>query len=241
MRVDGVVVVEPSGQLVDHGSGVGLFGDADVIPLHGAHERLGHAVGLWAFDRGCARPEVDLAGKAAGFSGGVAAAIVGQPFDSGRQAVHAAEAVLDGGDHEVAHVLGGYAGSGSNEAHCLAIAAVEREGDPHLLAVVAADLEAVGAPAGVAGIDRDAPIVATLVTLAAMALEQQAMHLHHPVDALGIGRRWPAIARLPPQERMDPAVAIGRQIGDQALDTRDELFLGQWRSAAAACRSLASG
>ena len=73
MRVDGVVVVEPVGQLVDHGSGVGLFGDADVASLHGAHERLGHAVGLRAFDGGCARPEVDLAGEAAGFSGGVAA------------------------------------------------------------------------------------------------------------------------------------------------------------------------
>lgn len=149
--------------------------------------------------------------------------------------------MLDGGCHEVAHALGGYAGSGINEAHCLAIAAVEGEGDPHLLAVVAADLEAVGAPAGVAGIDRDPPVVAALVTLSAMTLEQQAMHLHHPVDALGIGRRWPAIARLPPQERVDPAVAIGGQIGDQGLDTRDELLLGQRRSAAAACSGLASG
>ena len=67
------------------------------------------------------------------------------------------------------------------------------------------------------------------------------MHLHHPVDPLGIGRRRSAIACLPPQERMDPAVAIGRQFGDQSLDTRDEIFLGQRRSAAAARRGLAPG
>ncbi len=128
MRVDGVVVVEPAWQLADHGSGVGLFGDANVVPLHGAHERFGHAVGLRAFDGCCAAPEVDLAGEAASLLGGVAAAVICQPFDGGRQAVHAAEAVLDGGGHEIAHVLGGYASSGGNKAHRLAIAAVEREG-----------------------------------------------------------------------------------------------------------------
>lgn len=189
MRVDGVVVVEPAWQLVDHGSGVGLFGDADVVSLHGAHEGFGHAVGLRAFDGRCPGLEVDFACEAARFPGGIATAIVGKPFDGGRQPVHAAEAVLDGGGHEIAHILGRYSGGGGNEAHCLAIAAVEGEGDAHLFAVVAADLKPVGAPTGVAGIDRDAAVMATLVSLAAMSLEQQAMDLHHPVDPLGIGRR----------------------------------------------------
>lgn len=42
--MDGVVVVEPAGQLADHGSGVTLFGDADVVSLHGPHERLSHSM-----------------------------------------------------------------------------------------------------------------------------------------------------------------------------------------------------
>lgn len=146
-------MVEPAGQLVDHDSGVGLFGDADLIALHGAHERFGHAVGLRAFDGGCARPEVDIAGEATGLSDTVAATVIRQPLDGRRQPVHAGEAVLDGGGHEVAHVLGGYAGSGGNEAHRRAIATVEGEGDPHVLVIVAADLDAIGAPAGVAAID----------------------------------------------------------------------------------------
>jgi len=44
MRMDGVVVLEPAGQLVEDCSGVGLVGDADVVALHGPHERFGHAV-----------------------------------------------------------------------------------------------------------------------------------------------------------------------------------------------------
>jgi hypothetical protein len=85
MRMDGIVVVEPGRQLADDRSGIGLFGDADVISLHGAHERLGHAVGLRAFNGGCAGFEVDLAGEATRLPGGVAAAVISQPFDGCRQ------------------------------------------------------------------------------------------------------------------------------------------------------------
>lgn len=78
---------------------------------------------------------------------------------------------------------------------------------------------------------RDAPVVAPLVTLAAMALEQQATHLHHPVDVLGIVGWWPTIARLPPRAGADAGLAIGRQLGEQKLDTRDDFFFGKKSSA----------
>lgn len=116
-----------------------------------------------------------------------------------------------------------------------------REGDAHLLATVAAVLEAVRKPAGVAGIDRDAPVVAKLVGIAALPLEQQAIDLDDPVDALRVGRRWPTIACQPPQKRIDLAIPTGRQFGDQSLYTRDESFLGQRRLTAAVYRSFASG
>lgn len=57
------------------------------------------------------------------------------------------------------------------------------------------------------------------------------MHLHHPMDTLGMVRRWPTIARLPPRERVDAALAIGRQLGEQKLDTRDGFLLGKKSSA----------
>lgn len=45
MRVEGVVVVEPAGQLSDVPSGVGLLGDGDLVALHGAHEPVFN--GFW--------------------------------------------------------------------------------------------------------------------------------------------------------------------------------------------------
>src|SRR5215470_7547036 len=59
--------------------------------------------------------------------------------------------------------------------------------NPHPLAIVAADLEAIGAPASIALIDRDAAVMPPFDT-ASMAIEQRAMGLHHPVDPLVIGR-----------------------------------------------------
>src|SRR5262249_55806499 len=61
------------------------------------------------------------------------------------------------------------------------VTAVEREGDPHSLAIVAADLEAIGTPAPITFIDRDAAVMPALGTTG-MAIEQKAMDLHHPVS-----------------------------------------------------------
>ena len=80
--------------------------------------------------------------------------------------------MFDGGDHEVANILGGDAAGGGDVPHCLPVAAVEREGDAHLLAIVAADLQRIGAPARVAPVDGDTAVVAPLLALAAMGLEQ---------------------------------------------------------------------
>ena len=95
--------------------------------------------------------------------------------------------MLDGGHHQVTHVLAGDAARGGEEAHGFPVTAIEREGNPHPLAVVAADLEAVGAPAPIALIHRNAAVMPPLDT-AGVAIEQQAVDLHHPVDPLVIGR-----------------------------------------------------
>ena len=72
-------------------------------------------------------------------------AVVRQPFDGDRQAVDPAEPMLDGGHHQVPHVVAGDAARGGEEAHGFPVTAIEREGNPHPLAIVAADLEAIGA------------------------------------------------------------------------------------------------
>src|SRR3954447_10159942 len=72
-----------------------------------------------------------------------------------------------------------------HEAHGLPVAAVEGEGHAHALAVVAADLQAVRAPAGVARVHGNAPLVPALLA-AGVALEQEPMHLHDAVDPLHV-------------------------------------------------------
>jgi hypothetical protein len=60
---------------------------ADVVTLEGADERLGHAVGLRATDRGLAPNQPDVASKSPRVARGVATTIFRQPFDWLGQAI----------------------------------------------------------------------------------------------------------------------------------------------------------
>ena len=131
--------------------------------------------------------------------------------------------MLDSGDHQITDVLGGDAAGGSNVPHGLAVTAVECKGDAHLFAIVASDLQGVRAPAGVAPIDGNATIMAPLLPAAVVALKQQPVHLHDPVDPLGIGRCAPDPGSLAAQKGVDPAITVGGQIGDQRPDVADQV------------------
>ena len=105
-----------------------------------------------------------MASKSARIASNVAATVIGQPFDGSRQVINPAEAMLDGRHHQVSHVVTGDAACGGEEAHGFPVTAVECEGDPHSLAIVAADLEAIGTPAPITFIDRDATVMPALGT-----------------------------------------------------------------------------
>jgi hypothetical protein len=55
-----------------------------------------------------------------------------------------------------------------------------------------------------------------------MALEQELMLLHHPIDALVVRGLTPLGQGTPPQKGMDPAIPIGRQVSDDSLDLGHE-------------------
>jgi hypothetical protein len=84
-----------------------------------------------------------------------------------------------------AHGTADAAGAGE-EAHGSTITAVQCVDDPHLLTIVAPSLEAVGAPTLIAFIYRDPTVMPPLDT-AGMAIEQETVGLHHPIDSLVIG------------------------------------------------------
>ena len=67
--------------------------------------------------------------------------------------------------------------------------------------------------------------MAALADAARMALQHKAMSFHHPIYALGVDGRASRAARLPPQKRPDPAVAIGRLSADDRLDVAHEIIV----------------
>ena len=182
MRVNLVVVGDPSWQLTHDGFGIWSRTYADIVALDRANEGFSHSVALWTFERRRPRFEPDVAGEAAGVAGDVAAAVIRKPFDRDGQAIDLAKPVLDGSHHQVAHVLAGDAAGSGQEAHGFPITAVERKRNPHPLAVVATDLKAVGALTPITFIHCNAAVMAPLVP-ANVAIEQQAVNLHDPVDS----------------------------------------------------------
>lgn len=158
-----IIVVEPDRELLDHRLRVGLGADAGIIALEGSDESFGHAVALRAFDRCGSWDEADVSRETSSVLCGVAAAVVSQPFDGVRQLVDAPEAMLDGGDHEIADIAGRYAARRCDGPHGFPVAAIESEGDADVFAVVAGNFEPIGAPAAVAGVDRDPAIVPTFL------------------------------------------------------------------------------
>lgn len=90
-----IIMIEPAWQLLDDSAGVGARADAGVIALERANERLCHSVALRAFCRCGSWDQPNVAGEAPGIMRGVAAAVVGQPFDGVRQGIHLTEAMFE--------------------------------------------------------------------------------------------------------------------------------------------------
>ncbi len=55
------------------------------------------------------------------------------------------------------------------------------------------------------------------------------MNLHHPVDALGI-RPWAVLAAgFTAQDRVNPAIPVGRHVVDDRLDLFQQFLIGERR------------
>ena len=97
----------------------------------------------------------------------------------------------------------------------LAVVSIHGEADPDDLPVPAGELKAVGAPAQVRGQDDDLAVMGAAGAPAGMPLQQQAVQLHQPVDALVIDRGGALGRQVAVQQRGDPPVAVGRPRLDQ--------------------------
>src|SRR5262249_50686471 len=91
VRVNLVVVGDPSWQLTHDGFGIWSRTDTDIVALNRANEGFSHSVALWTFERRRPRFEPDVAGEAAGVACDVAAAVIRKPFDRDGQAIDLAD------------------------------------------------------------------------------------------------------------------------------------------------------
>ena len=102
-----------------------------------------------------------------------------------------AEALLDALNHHVADHLTRDAGGGGDPRDDLAVMAIEGEGETHYLAVPAGEPEAIEAPADVGAPCRHLAVMFARASPAGMPGQQQAIPLHQPIDALGVGGAIP--------------------------------------------------
>ena len=147
MRVDVVVILEPSWQLLEDRDGVWPWVYAGIVTFQGFDEGLADAVAIRATDRRETWNKVQGYGEVRGFGGGIGGAIISQPLDRKRGAERV-EPALDAGEHHVAdHLAGNAAAMGRDPGDDFAVMGVDREGDAHHLAIPAWYLKTIGRPA----------------------------------------------------------------------------------------------
>ncbi len=177
MGVDLVVILDPSGNLAERRFGVGHRVHAQIIPLEGLDEGLGHAVGLRAPDGREAGNEVEGRCEGLGLSGDIGAAIVGKMLDRPWSS-DGPEAGLDGLQHEIANIRpADPRAAESGEGEDLAVEGVDDEGHADDFAIPAGELQSVGTPAQVGGLDHDLAVMDAPMTAANPGFQQQPIEI----------------------------------------------------------------
>lgn len=205
MRLKLVVMSKPARQCGHHGAGIWTGTDTGIIALDRAHEGLSHAIRLRALQRCGTRLQSSLPSKRLGRPRHVAALAVNQLLDHVRQPVHRPEAMPDCAEHQIADILALDPLCGGDIAQRLAVTTIKGKGHPHLLAIVTIELKSVRARSEIAVRDRDAPVVLACPDAARMPLEPQAVHLHHAINPLVVGRDPGPAHALGAPERHAPA------------------------------------
>src|SRR5882672_7942028 len=235
VRVHLVEVLERGRQLSKNRWRIAQVHAAQVVAPEGIDEALSNAVALWAAHRCVDRLQAQRPGDALGVVSDVGAAVVREEFQRviGRDCLDRAEALFNRLNEHLTHRLAWQPFAlPCPPGHDLAIAAVLGEGGRDGLARVALDLEAVRAPAQIAGQDRHRSLVRPARLVAPRgARQQQAVARHHAVHALGIHARPIAqTARSIDQGACTP-IAIAGQLSNLLTNVDHKLCIGGRRTA----------
>src|ERR1700758_5882904 len=114
MRVNFIVVLEPSRQQCDYGCSIRQDRQPSIIAFEGFDECLRDAVGFRRVDWRETKLEAQGRCGVERILGDVSRAVVGQPFDGMRRLADP-ESTLDASDHQDAYHLAAAAGGGGTE------------------------------------------------------------------------------------------------------------------------------
>ena len=183
-----IVILKPFRQLLQDEPGSIQRVCVNIIPFERLDESLGHPVGFRAVERSRTDLKPDGLGKRDRLLGDISRTVVTEPLDGLRQPIDAAETGLHRFDHQVPDHVPVNPACRGRIAQDLPVTAVQTKGNPKPLLAPAGDLEGIGAPAPVAAVHHDGPVMDPLGP-PRRALQQQASHLHEPVDPFGVDRQ----------------------------------------------------
>lgn len=125
--------------------------------------------------------------------------------------------------HHVTHDVTAVAASSRCPADGFPVVAVQRKRHAQRRAVVTTELETVRAPADIALVNGDAPIMSAGITTLAKAPKEQLMVAHDAIDPLGVHARRTCRFVTTSQQRPDSPVSVSRQARHMFVDCGDQL------------------
>ena len=168
--------------------------------------------------------EIERYGHVNGISREVDRAVVSHPLHWLTGAKRP-EPRLDTLDHQVANRLTRDACSGGIPGNRFAIMAIEHKSDAYHFPFPTGELHPIGAPAHVRARDCDATFMLARPPMACMALEEEAVLLHKPVDPLGIDGFAARGAACSPVQSGNSAITVTGYLIDQSSDFGREGFI----------------
>ena len=187
MRMPRIVMLEPTRQLPHHRLRIRPMCKISIVAFERSDEALCHPVTLRAADPRRHRLQSELPGKQARIRRRIAAAVIGQPFHMSDSLAVSTEARFGRLHHQVTDQVGIDALGRRDPTHRLPVTAVQCKRNPDSLAVIAAELESIGTPTFIAGIDSNPAIMPTIRhRLVATAMKQQLVIPHDSVNPLVI-------------------------------------------------------
>jgi hypothetical protein len=222
-----VVMLKPLWQLCHRSFGVRQVSKGDIVSLKGFDKALSHSIGLRAFNGRSYGLDVHSSSMLTNPFVRVARTVVGQELDLPGRSKHPSKTLLNGShqhvlDQDPVNALGC-----GHPTDRLSVAAILNKRNADLLVIPALNLKPIGAPTGVAPVNRYSAVMSSGVVLRAIALgQQEVVFSHDPVDSFAVHSALPVSMPAITNHAPDTDVAVARLRLNDGLNLSNDLKIG---------------